>query len=615
MLRTQTLVSRSRAVFRGQSPTGTAIMAVLIIVFAVYIVYPVVLIFINSFNVAERVRDPFVFSLDNWRTAFSDPSLFVALRNTFLVYFLYTGISFPVAIVIAWLLARTRMKFSYGLEFMFWVSFMMPGIAVTIGWTYLLDPYIGFVNQLLWKLPFFERGIEGGPFNIYSVPGIIWAHLMANAISQKVMLLTPAFRNMDLSMEEAARVSGASNLRTMIRVTLPVMIPALTVVFMLNIVRIFQSFETEQILGTPINFYVYSTKIFQFVRYFDPPEYGQATALASLTLIIIAVVIPLQRWLLNRRRYTTVTGNFKPGLIDLGAWQWVAWGSIVFLVALLTVVPVLVLIGGSFMTRVGWFNINDVWTLSHWQDVLGDRFFIKALRTTIILSMSTAIISPLLFSMVAYVLVRTRWPGRAILDSLFWMSASIPGMLAGLGLLWVFLGTPGLIALYGTIFALLLVVILQGKLTSTQLIKGAYLQMGLDLEEAARVAGAGWLRTYFRIWLPLIMPTLVLIGTINFVLSAQATASIILLASRGTTTLSILALEKMTHADGTLLEQAGIVSLFIVGMTVIVALIARRFGLVLGVRHDARGTATNAQAADAAPQSIASANQTSGFRA
>ena len=106
-MRTPALVSRSRAVIRGQSPTGAFVMAVLIIVFGVYIVYPVILIFINSFNVAERVRDPFVFSFDNWRMAFSDASLFVALRNTFVVYFLYTGISFPVAIVIAWLLART----------------------------------------------------------------------------------------------------------------------------------------------------------------------------------------------------------------------------------------------------------------------------------------------------------------------------------------------------------------------------------------------------------------------------------------------------------------------------------------------------------------------------
>ena len=68
----------------------------------------------------------------------------------------------------------------------------------------------------------------------------------------------------------------------------------------------------------------------------------------------------------------------------------------------------------------------------------------------------------------------------------------------------------------------------------------------------------------------------------------------------------------MTHADGTLLEQAGIVSLFIVGMTVVVALIARRFGLVLGVRHDVRSTAASAAPADAGPQGIP-ANQAGGL--
>ena len=142
---------------------------------------------------------------------------------------------------------------------------------------------------------------------------------------------------------------------------------------------------------------------------------------------------------------------------------------------------------------------------------------------------------------------------------------------------------------------------MQGKLTSTQLLKGAFLQLGGDLEEAARVSGAGWVRTYFRIWLPLLMPTLVLIGTINFVLSAQATASIILIASRDTTTLSILALEKMTHADGILLEQAGIVSLFIVGMTVVVASVARKFGLRIGVSHEMRASeAGERRTADAA---------------
>lgn len=558
--------------------TGTFVMSALILTFGFYILYPVMLIFVNSFNIASIV-DPYQFSLQNWHAAFSQPGIMKSIGNTFLVYVAYTSISFPLAVVIAWILARTRIPFSRGLEFMFWVSFMLPSLSTTIGWTFLLDPDIGFINQAVKWLPF----VEEGPFNIYSVQGIIFAHLFGNAISQKVMLLTPAFRNMDLSLEEASTVSGASNLRTMMRVTLPVMVPPMVIVFMLNVVRIFQSFETELILGTPIGFFVYSTKIFQQIRDFDPPEYGQATALASVTLILIAVIIPIQRWLLHRRQYTTVTSSYKPGLIHLGWFQPIATTLVISVVGFLTLVPVLTLVGGSFMTRVGFFQLNTVWSLHHWGEVLQDRFFLLALQNTMLLSSSTALISPLLFSIVAYILVRTKWHMRGVLDSLFWMSASIPGILAGLGLLWLFLGTPLLRPIFGTIWALILVTLLQGKLTSTQLFKGVFLQMGEELEEASRLSGAGWWQTYFRIWLPLIMPMLVLVGTFNFVLAAQATSGIILLASRGTVTLSILALELMTHSDGAELEAAGIVSLVMIAMTVGVALVARRFGFRVGV--------------------------------
>ena len=560
---------------------GTFIMSILILAFGFYILGPVLLIFVHSFNVGGVAGDP-IWGLANWRVAFSDPSLLRALWNTFFVYVAYKGIGFPVAVFIAWLLARTKMPLSYGLEFMFWISFMLPSISTTIGWTFLLDPDVGFLNRALEYIPFIGGSVQ---FNIYSVPGIIWAHLMGNTISGAVMLLTPAFRNMDSALEEAARLSGANKFLTMIRITLPVMIPPIVVVFMLQLVRIFQSFETEQILGTPIGFYVYSTKIFQFVRFFEPPMYGSAAALASVTLILIAAIIPIQRWLLHRRRYTTVTGQFKPGLIDLGKFQPVAFFLVVGLVGLLTIVPVATLVFGSFMTRVGFFQVTQVFTLAHWTDLLGDRCFLQALKNTVLLSCSTAVISPVMFSIVAYVLVRTQWRGRTVLDSLFWLSASIPGMLSGLGLLWLFLGTPFLTPIYGTLYALLLVVILQGKLTSTQLLKSVYLQIGSDMEEAARIAGAGWVYTYLRIWIPLIMPTLVLIGTLNFVIAAGTTSSIILLAQRGTTTLSILALEMMTRADGVDLEGAGIVSLVIVGLPAGVAFIARRLGLPLAVRH------------------------------
>lgn len=559
---------------------GTFLMAVLIIFFGFYVVYPIALIFIQSFNVAGVIVGDYRFGLENWREAFSEPGVLESLWNTVLVFASYTAISFPLAVIISWLLARTQMRWSKGLEFMFWVSFMLPNLTTTIGWTLLLDPYFGFINVWAQKLPF----VNGPIFDIYSVEGIVFAHLMANALSQKVMLLTPAFRNMNVTLEEAGRISGAGSLKTMMRITLPVMVPAMVVVFMLNIVRMFNSFEIEQILGTPIRFYVYSTRIYDLVRNTEPPADGQATALASLTLIIILGIIPLQRWLLGRRQYTTITGNFKPGLTHIGVLQPIAFGFVLFVVALLTVVPTLTLLGGSFMTRAGFFQATPTYTLTHWKMVLADPIFFRALETTFIISMSTAIVSPVIFSMIAYVLVRRKWPGTATLDSIFWFSAGIPGMLSGLGLLWVIVGTPGLNWLFGTIWILIIVTILQGKLTAVQMFKSTFLQMGQDLEEAARTSGANWVYAYFRIWLPLIAPTLVLIGILNFVLAAGATSSVILLASRDTITLSLLALEYMTSAAGSSREVAGIISLFIVAMTAGLAVIARWFGFQVGVK-------------------------------
>jgi len=559
---------------------STFIVTAILVVLGSYTLVPIVLILVNSFNIGLMTQ-PYDFSLENWRFAFSQPRLLTALWNTFFVYFAYTSISFPASILIAWILARTRIPFSHTLEFLFWVSFMIPTLSVTLAWIYMLDPDVGLINKGLEFLPF----IDGPVFNIYSVPGIVFVHLAGNAISTKVMLLTIAFRNMDSALEEAGRVSGASTMRVFFRVTLPVMMPAMVVVFMLNIVRIFSSFETELLLGTPIQFFVYSTLLFDFVRNSDPPQYGQATALAAITLGLIAVIIPLQRWLMSRKRYTTVTGNMRPGLIHLGKWQVVATAFVMFVLFMLIVAPMLVLIGGSFMTRVGFFQATPLFTLNHWRDVLGDPLFTRALKNTLILSLSTAIISPLLFSIFAYILARTNWRGRGSLDTVIWMSAAVPGMLGSLGLLWMFLGTSFLVPFYGTLYLLILVIVLQGKLTGTQLFRTVFLQMGQELEDAARVHGAGWWRTYIRVWVPLLMPTMILIGTLNFILAANTTASIILLASRGTVTLSILSLEWMIGGYGRNLENAGILTLVIASLTMIAAIIARRYGMRSGVQH------------------------------
>jgi iron(III) transport system permease protein len=252
---------------------------------------------------------------------------------------------------------------------------------------------------------------------------------------------------------------------------------------------------------------------------------------------------------------------------------------------MLTVGPLSILVLGSFMTRIGYFVLG--FTLDNWRLVLSDPVFLKALHTTLILGITAAMVSPLLFSVIAYILVRTRLPGRNALDLMVWTSGAIPGILAGLGLLWLFLGTPVLNFLFGTIWALIIVVILQGNMTGVNIMKGVFVQVGADMEEAARVAGAGWIRTYFKIWLPLLMPNLMLLAVMSFVHAAGATSSIILLASRDTMTLSLMALE-LSSISISNREAASIISIFIIALTVSGAVIVRYFGSRMGVRHDLR---------------------------
>jgi iron(III) transport system permease protein len=284
----------------------------------------------------------------------------------------------------------------------------------------------------------------------------------------------------------------------------------------------------------------------------------------------------MQRWLLTRRQYTTVTGAYKPGRIDLGAWNPVIVVALLLVLFVLIAVPLVSLVLGSFMTRSGIFILDPLFTTQHWKRVLTDRIFLNSLYNTLWIAGFAALSSPLLFSFLAYVIVRTRWLGRNYLDGLIWFSAVIPGMLSGLGLLWLFLRTPFLVPLYGTLLPLMLVVLIQGKTTGVQISKAVFLQIGKDMEEQARVSGAGWFRTYFRIWLPLLAPTLALLATMNFMMAANAISSIILLAPRGTETMAILAIE---FAEVGRRESAGIVSLLIMLLSVGLAIVVRSLSL------------------------------------
>ncbi|HYR38831.1 MAG TPA: iron ABC transporter permease [Methylomirabilota bacterium] len=548
----------------------TVLCTVVLAVVALCVVFPLVLVALQSLQVAPPGQ-PARYGLDGWRAALGEPGLRGALTNTFTVTFVRQLLSLPLAVLVAWLLARTDLPGRGWIEFAFWAAFFLPPFTVTLSWILLLDPEYGLVNTWLAKLPF----AGGRPFNIYSFWGIVWVHIITGSLTVKVILLTPAFRNMNASFEEASCVAGASGLRTALRITVPVMAPAILSVLLLGTMVSLQTFEVEQVLGLPFRFFVFSTTIYDLLVT-RVPRYDAATALSVLILAAMLPLVFAQQWLTRGRRYTTVTGQFQRRVHALGRWRAPAMLLALGLVLVVLGVPVIFALLGTFMKLFGFFHIPDPWTLGNWTTVLGDEQFLRSLHNTLVLAVSTAVVTIVVHSLIAYIIVRTRYAGRRLLDFVSWLPFTVPGIILGLALLWLFLGVGFLRPLYGTTALLVIAGVIAGMPLGVQIIKSGLMQLGGELEEASRIAGASWWATYRRIVLRLMTPTLLAVGMITFVGAARNIGNFALLTTSANRPLSMLQLDYVAQRK---FEEAVVVACIIMFVSLAGALVARLLGL------------------------------------
>ena len=537
---------------------------------------PLFLMILNSFQTA-RPGQPIVWGMEGWVKAFNTPGILKAIGNTFTLAITRQTIALFVGSFFAWLIARSDIPMKGMLEFFFWLSFFLPALPETMGWILLLDPKYGLLNQGLMSL-----GVISNPlFNIYSFWGIVWAH-MGGTISVKVMLLAPAFRNLDAALEEASKISGASGWRTFFRIVIPVMMPAILVTTILGIIRSMEAFEIELLLGTPIGLQVYSTKIHDLVTW-EPPQFATAMALSSVFLGVLLLMVAMQRRYIAQRNYETVTGRgFSIRPTHLGRWRYPAFALVLTFALIVTIVPTFLLLIGTFMRLFGFFSIADPWTLDNWRATLNDPVLIRSLWNTLAIGLGAGVIGVLFYALIAYMIVKTRHAGRSLLDFLSWLPWSIPGILLGVALLWTFLQTRIFLPIYGTIYLLMIAMVIKSMPFGTQMIKSVLIQLGSDLEEASKVCGGTWLHTFRRVIIPLAMPALITVGLVGFISAARDISTVVLLGSGKSRTLSLLMLD---FAAGAEFEKATVVAVIIVGLVVGAALSARALGGQVGVRE------------------------------
>ena len=542
----------------------------LAVVLVALLAYPLALLFIKSFAIS-RPGQPTVWGLAGWAAAFGDVNLAVAIGNTFYLGFVRVVLTSVLAIFFAWVVTRTDTPLKGFIEVTLWLGFFLPLLPMTMGWILLLDPYCGLINKFLMYL----FGLSQPPFDVYSYWGIIWCHL-AFSTSVRFLLMTPAFTAMDAALEDAARTSGSSNLGVLMRITVPILAPAILASTALGFIRSLESLEIELILGIPAGIYVVPTKIWDYIHW-EPPLYERATALCSIFLLFIFLLIWLHRTYLRGREFTTVTGrSYMVRTFPLGRWRWVTCSFCLLFIFVMIILPLATLVMGTFMEFFGNFDVENTWTLRHWTTVFTDPIFLRSLKNTLILGLGAAIVGTLLYAITSYLIVRTRLPGRGVIDVLSWLPWALPGVLISLALLWAVLGSGGYVKLiYGTVSVLVLAIIIKEMPLGTQIIKAGVLQISNELEEASSTSGAGWLTSFRRILLPLLRPTMMAVAIITFISAARDIPTVIFLSTHQTRTLSLLMLDYIADANK---EKSAVLGVFLVMLIFALLLIGRLLG-------------------------------------
>lgn len=483
-------------------PRRTRLTWLLIAVVGALTVAPVLMLLLGSFS--EGLTAFGQFTVDKYVQAYTDPAFFEVMFNTTVFVLGSSTLSTVLAIFLAYLNTRTDIPFKFLFGVLSIIPMMIPHLLFSVSWALLLNPSNGLINVGLMQL----FGLDGAPFDIYTLWGMILVEGLLD-LPIAYLIIAPAMASFDVALEESSRVFGASPWRTLMRVTLPVLRPAILAAFILGIVRSLASFAVPQVLGMPGRVQVLATHLYEMIATGFATDYGKAAAVGMSVLVTSVTLIVVYRALTaESEKFVTISSRgFRPTVIELGRARLPLFALVGVLSFVLIVLPVAVLAYTSLVpySMLPSARAFEAMSLKHWRDVFADPISLLALKNSLFLAVVGATLGVLLSVFVAYVIVKVKTRAAGILESLSYLSFSFPGIVIGVGFMWFFVQTP----LYATIWALLLGYIATYLPYGIRPMSSAFIQIHAHLEESSLVCGASPMTTMRRIIVPLLIPGIV----------------------------------------------------------------------------------------------------------
>ena len=547
-------------------PTQFLVGGGVAVVTAALVLYPVFYLIQASLDVGDPdTRPPTAYGFGNFVLLTHYWQIIV---NTLLVSFVAAAIALFFGFSMAWILTRTNVPFRRTLTQLMTVPYYVTPLLGALAWSMLGAPESGFINQV-WR----ALGGSGALFDITGPVGIAWVMALFEG-SVAYVMIAAVMESMDPSLEEASQVIGGGRFRTMLRVTLPLVTPGILGAAVFVFAEMLGSFSAALVLGTPNRFYVLTTAIYQLVQQF-PPRLPLAAAMGVSLFVVMFVMLRIYHGMLVGRSFVTVTGKaFRPRPMDVGRTRWVFFGVGAFYVTVSAILPILTLLYASIQRLSTAFPKLSNFTLDQYRTAFSQTAVRVAMWNSLWLGFVTATIGIVITGLLAWIINRSRLPGRGLLEYVVMFPQSVPRLVFAFGMMWAWIVFP--LPIYGTFWILLIAYITVFLPLGVRTISGVLVQLDKSLDECGEVCGASWGYRMRTITMPLIKPGLIAAWLLIFVASVRELGASILLMGPQSKVMTPAIVEAFFSSSSELTAAMAIIQTVVVGIAMLIVLTLTR---------------------------------------
>ena len=486
---------------------------------AILVLYPIFFLLQASLSVGDpQARPPEAYGLDN----FADlPRYSHIFANTVTVAVAATVMAVLFGFVMAWILSRTNVPGRAALEQLMALPYYVTPLMGALAWSLIGSPSGGFLNQV-WR----ALGGNGHLIDMTTPYGIAWVMALFEG-SVAFVMIGAVMKSMDPALEEASQVLGAGRLRTMLRITLPLVLPGVLGAAIFVFAEMLGSFSAALVLGLPNRFYVVTTAMYQLVSQY-PPQFPRAAAMGVSLFAVMFAMVYVYRRVVSRGNYVTITGKaFRPRVMSVGRLRWSLLAVCAAYLGVAVILPVLALLYASIQRLATAFPKAGNFTLENYRTALSLDAVRSALWNSLLLGVGTASLGVLIMGFLAWMIYRSRLPGVGAIEYVLMFPQAVPRLVFAFGMLWAWLIFP--IPVYGTLWLLLIAYLTVFLPLGLRTISGVILQIDRSLEESAQMCGASWSYRLRTVTMPLLRPGLIAAWLLLFIASVRELGASILL--------------------------------------------------------------------------------------